>query len=123
MLETDQLLEVTMGHLLRIGVTVAATVVLIGGVLYLSQAGTGMPDYQHYHFGQTPYEHIGTVLAGVLRLDSKSIIQFGILLLIATPICRVMVGVVGFSLMKDRLYAAVSAIVLIILLLSSFARR
>jgi uncharacterized membrane protein len=123
MLETDQRLEVVMGHLLRIGVTVAATVVLIGGILYLSQAGIGVPEYQHYHFVPTPYEHIRTVLAGVLRLDSKSIIQFGILLLIATPICRVLLGVVGFSLMKDRLYAAVSALVLIVLLLSSFARK
>jgi uncharacterized membrane protein len=123
MLETDQRLEVVMGHLLRIGVTVAATVVLIGGVLYLSQTGIGVPEYQHYHFVLTPYEHIGTILAGVLRLDSKSIIQFGILLLIATPICRVLLGVVGFSFMKDRLYASVSAIVLIVLLLSSFAKK
>ncbi len=123
MLETDQLLEVAMGRMLRIGVTVAAAIVLIGGVLYLSQAGIAMPEYQHYHFVSTPYEHISTILAGVLRLDSKSIIQFGILLLIATPMCRVLLGLVGFSIMKDRLFAAVSAVVLIVLLLSSFARR
>jgi uncharacterized membrane protein len=38
--------------------------------------------------------------------------------LIATPIGRVLFGVVGFALLKDRLYTAVSAIVLTILLLS-----
>jgi uncharacterized membrane protein len=123
MSEKDQRLEVAMGHMLRIGVTVAALVVLAGGILYLAQAGGAMPDYQHFHGAPAAYEHVGAVIAGVLHLDSKSLIELGILLLIATPVCRVLFGVVGFALLKDRLYAAVSAVVLIVLLLSFFTRR
>jgi uncharacterized membrane protein len=122
--EKDQRLEVSMGHMLRIGVTVAALVVLAGGILYLSKAGGGaMPDYQHFHGAPAAYEHVGAIIVGVLHFDSKSLIEFGILLLIATPVCRVLFGVVGFALLKDRLYAAVSTIVLIVLLLSFFTRR
>jgi uncharacterized membrane protein len=51
------------------------------------------------------------------------VIAFGILLLIATPGCRVLFGVVGFSILRDRFYAAVSVIVLVILVLSFGTRR
>jgi uncharacterized membrane protein len=119
----DQRLEIAMGLMLRVGVTVAALVVLAGGVLYLSQSSRPIPDYSHFHGAPAAYEHVTAILAGALRIESKSLIQFGILLLIATPISRVLFGVVGFTVMKDRLYAAVSAIVLIVLLLSFFTRR
>jgi uncharacterized membrane protein len=119
----DQRLEIAMGRMLRVGVTVAALVVLAGGVLYLSQSSSPIPDYSHFHGAPAAYEHITAIFAGALRIESKSLIQFGILLLIGTPISRVLSGVVGFAFMKDRLYAAVSAIVLIVLLLSFFTRR
>jgi uncharacterized membrane protein len=47
----------------------------------------------------------------------------GILLLIATPICRVVFGVAGFAAMRDRVYTAVSVVVLVILLYSFVSRR
>ena len=119
----DQRLEIAMGNMLRIGVTVAALVVLAGGILYLAQSGGPPPDYTHFHGAPAGSEHISGILAGVLKLDSKSLIESGILLLIATPIGRVLMGVVGFSLMKDRFYAAISAVVLAILLLSFVTKR
>jgi uncharacterized membrane protein len=123
MQSADQRLEIAMGNMLRIGVTVAALVVLAGGILYLSRSGGPPPDYTHFHCAPAASEHIAGIFAGVRKLDSESLIEFGILLLIATPIARVLMGVVGFSLMKDRFYAAVSAVVLAILLLSFFTRK
>lgn len=123
MQQTDQRLEIAMGYMLRIGVTVAALVVLAGGVLYLAQFQAAPPDYRHFHAAPAANEHIGSILAGVGRFDSKSVIEFGILLLIATPICRVLFGVVGFALLKDRFYAVVSTIVFAILVSSFFARH
>ena len=119
----DQRLETAMGRMLQIGVTVAAIVVLDGGVLYLKQFTGPMPDYQRFHGAPTAYESVHGILDGLGSLDSQSLIAFGILLLIATPICRVIFGVVGFSLLRDRFYAAVSVTVLIILMLSLFSRR
>jgi uncharacterized membrane protein len=121
--DKDQNLEIAMGHMLRIGVTVAALVVLAGGVLYLAHSGGPLPDYQHFHGAPTAYEHIASILSGTFRFDSGSLIEFGILLLIATPVCRVIFGVVGFSLEKDWLYAAISAVVLAVLLFSFFSRK
>jgi uncharacterized membrane protein len=123
MADDDQRLEIAMGHMLRIGVTVAALVVLAGGVLYLWQYRGPIPDYAHFHGAAGAYEHVGAIVTGTMRLDSVSLIELGLLLLIATPIGRVLFGVVGFALLKDRLYAVVSAVVLAILVFSFVAKR
>lgn len=47
--------------------------------------------------------------------DPAALIQLGVLLLIATPVARVVFAVVGFALERDRLYVAVSVAVLAIL--------
>lgn len=120
---SDRRLEIAMGQMLRIGVTVAALVVLAGGVLYLAQYHGTIPDYRHFHGAGAAYESVGAIIAGVMYLESRSLIELGLLLLIATPIGRVVFGVVGFAMQKDWLYTAVSAIVLGVLLFSFFAKR
>lgn len=123
MATNEHQLEIAMGRMLQVGVTVAALVVLAGGILRLVHSPAPKPDYSHFHGAPAGYEHIGSIAAGAFHLDGSSMVEFGILLLIATPICRVLFGVVGFAIMKDKLYTAVSAIVLTILLLSFFVRR
>ena len=51
-------------------------------------------------------------------LHSAGIIQLGLLLLIATPVMRVVLAVVGFALERDHLYTIVSLIVLAVLMYS-----
>ena len=120
---SDHRLEIAMGQMLRIGVTVAALVVFVGGVLYLWQNHGAVPDYRHFHGAAPEYTHVTAILSGAMHLDSRSLIEFGLLLLIATPIGRVVFGVVGFAKMKDWLYAVVSAMVLAVLLFSFFWKR
>jgi uncharacterized membrane protein len=119
---TDNRLELAMGQLLRAGVTMAAAVVLIGGILYLRSAPAGTPDYTQFH-GAPAFESVHAIVAGALRFNPQSIIALGILLLIATPICRVLMGAIGFLAERDRLYAAISTVVLAILLISFFTAR
>ncbi len=119
----DQRLEMAMGRMLQIGVTIAALVVLAGGVLSLVQAPHTLPDYQHFHGAPPARVHLDSLGTAAFYRNGSAVIEFGILLLIATPVCRVLFGLVGFAWMKDRLYAAVSAVVLAILLFSLFARR
>ncbi len=116
-------LEMAMGRMLQIGVTVAALVVLAGGILYLLQSGGTKPDYQHFQGAPAAVATVSGIVTGTMHMDARSVIAFGILLLIATPICRVIFGVVGFAMLRDRFYTAVSAIVLAILLYSFFVRR
>jgi len=66
---------------------------------------------------------VSAIVTGALHLESKSLIEFGLLLLIATPIGRVVFGLVGFAMQKDWLYTAVSAVVLGVLLFSFFTKR
>jgi uncharacterized membrane protein len=49
--------------------------------------------------------------------------QLGLLVLLATPVVRVIAALVGFARERDRLYVAVSAIVLAILIASFAAVR
>jgi uncharacterized membrane protein len=46
------------------------------------------------------------------------LIQLGLLLLIATPIFRVALSIVGFAIERDHLYVGFTAVVLVILLYS-----
>lgn len=116
-------LEQAMGRMLQIGVTVAALVVLAGGVLYLLQSGGTRPDYAHFRGAPAAVTTVSGIVAGAVHMDARSVIGFGILLLIATPICRVIFGVVGFAMLRDRFYTVVSVVVLAILLYSFVARR
>jgi uncharacterized membrane protein len=116
-------LEVAMGRMLQVGVTIAALVVLLGGVLYLQQFGGSKPDYHQFHGAPAALDTVHGIVGGAGHLDARSIIEFGILLLIATPVCRVIFGVVGFAVLRDWFYTLVSAVVLAILLYSFVAKR
>ena len=48
----------------------------------------------------------------------QAVVALGLLLLIATPILRVAVSLVGFALQRERTYTVVSAAVLVVLLVS-----
>jgi len=117
---TDKEMEIEIGQMLRIGVSLSALVVFAGGILYLRSA-TGAPDYAHFHATAEHLRTIAGVLHGVARFDAASMIQLGILLLIATPVVRVILCVVGFARQRDRLYVGVSALVLAILTYSLLA--
>jgi len=49
---------------------------------------------------------------------APSIIQLGVLLLIATPVARVFISVIGFARERDWMYVACSLIVLALLCFS-----
>jgi len=119
----DQRLEAAIGRMLRIGVTLAALVVLSGGALYLLQAHAPVPDYTHFRSSPEEARSIGGTFAGVAKGSPVSIIQLGILLLIATPVVRVALALAGFLVERDWLYTAVGTIVLAILLFSLIHSR
>jgi uncharacterized membrane protein len=121
--DPDQRLETAMGRMLQTGVTIAALVVLAGGILYLKESAGPRPDYHAFHGAPANLITLHGIFSGLAQLDPPSLIAFGILLLIATPVCRVVFGVVGFALLKDKFYAAVSALVLAILLYSFVFRQ
>jgi uncharacterized membrane protein len=117
--EADLKMELAISRILRAGVSVAAVVVFIGGILYVLQAHGRAPDYVHFHGIAGPADRIPPLLVAH-HLDSRNIIRLGILLLIATPIMRVGFCIYGFAVQKDKIYVVVSSIVLSVLLYSFF---
>jgi uncharacterized membrane protein len=117
--EADLRMEMSISRMLRAGVSVAAIVVLVGWVLYLARAHGVLPDYRDFHGISGPADRIAPILVDH-RLDSRSIIRLGVLILIATPIMRVAFCVFSFAAQKDKLYVVVSGIVLTVLLYSFF---
>jgi uncharacterized membrane protein len=59
----------------------------------------------------------------VLAFDSRSIIQFGLLMLIVTPILRVAFTWVAFVVQRDRVYIVITTIVLVLLLYGLLSGR
>jgi len=110
--------EGIVGNLLRVGVIVAAVVVLSGGVLYLFRYGSSLPQYQVFQGEPADLRSISGIVMDALALRRRGVIQFGLLLLIATPVARVAFSVVAFALEHDRTYVIVTLIVLALLLYS-----
>lgn len=114
----DRRLELIIGNLLRIGVLLAAGVVTVGGLAYLVQHTDGRADYRHFVAAPASTTTVSGIVRSAAAFHSEGIIQLGLLLLIATPVARVVLAMSGFALERDWLYAAVSLIVLAVLVAS-----
>ncbi len=117
---SDYDIESVMGTLLITGVVISGTLILFGGVYYLLQSGFSIPNFHTFSGEPSGLRSIKQIFNGFIHFDSLSIIQTGILLLIATPVSRVVFSVIGFLFEKDYLYVIISLIVLGILIYSIF---
>lgn len=111
-------MQTLIGNLLRIGVMTAATIVLLGGILYLCQSGCHLPDLHAFVGESARLTSIPAIFGQALAGHGRAIIQAGLLLLILTPIARVILSVFVFALERDRLYVIITLIVLMLLLYS-----
>lgn len=111
----DQRIELIIGHLLRAGVLLSASVVILGGVVFLARHGRTAADYGVFHGEQSPLCSIAGILHGTIHFSGRAIIQLGLLLLIATPIARVIFSAVAFLRERDYLYVTFTLFVLAVL--------
>jgi uncharacterized membrane protein len=116
----DKRLEILIAYTLRIGVVTAAVIVLIGGILYLVENASAGPHYQTFHASSKSSDNLSGIIQNIRELNSSGIIQLGLLVLIATPIVRVIFSVAAFALERDILYVVATLIVLAVLLYSLF---
>ena len=113
---SDHAVEQLVGRLLQIGVAVSAIVVIIGGILLLAHHGAEVPDYSTFRGEPEAIRTLYGIVHGLMAVDARSIIQFGLLLLIATPILRVAFTWIAFLLQRDWVYVAITTVVLVLLL-------
>jgi uncharacterized membrane protein len=123
----DQRLEVAIANLLRIGVFLAAALVLAGGVMAMRHSGIPAPDYSRFrppgHPQNTALVSLSFIFGELRHGSSTGIIGLGLLVLIATPIARVLFALAGFARERDRLYTVISFVVLAILVFSLLRGR
>lgn len=112
------------GNTLRRGVTLACVLAAVGGIYYLaSHGGDPVPDYRNFDAAtaaaQTDYTTLGGIVRGVAAFNAYSCIQLGVAVLILTPIVRVLFSFLDFALERDWLYAAITAVVLAVIVANS----
>jgi uncharacterized membrane protein len=117
----DKDMQAVIGWVLRAGVFISMSIVFLGGVLYLYRHGHTTADYHEFK-GIPDFIHsVPGVINGILTFRGRAIIQAGIILLIATPVIRVVFSAIGFILEKDYLYTGITLIVLFIIIISALS--
>ncbi len=117
----DRQLDEFIGGLLRVGVLASAVLVLIGAVVVLGQEG-GAPFAAHRAMTGVPatLRSVAGVLADAIAGNGRAIVQLGVLVLVGTPIARVVLSVFAFAVQRDRVYVCVTLVVLGVLGFSLF---
>jgi len=116
----DQRMENIIAQLLRAGVMLAALVVIAGAVLYLGAHPRAGVSYRTFHGQQPELRTVHGIVHSAFSGQAQGIMQLGLLLLIATPIVRVVFSVFAFAIERDRMYVAFTLVVLSVLLYSLF---
>ncbi len=119
---TDERLEGTIATLLRAGVILSAMIVLGGGICYLIRHGHESVSYRTFHSEPMIYRTISGVVRASFHGDWAALIQLGLLLLIATPVARVVLSLVAFAMEPDRIYIWITLAVLLILVYALFGK-
>ncbi len=112
-------MELWISHVLRVGVLVAAFIVVVGGAIFLiGGPASGDPTSLHQLLNNDYANRtsIGSILHGVAGGNGTAIVDLGLLVLILTPVLRVAMTVLLFLLQKDWVFVLVTTIVLAILL-------
>ena len=116
----EQKLENLIAHLLRAGVLVAALVVIGGAAFYLGTHPGSRVDYHAFRGEPEELKTVHGIVQCAFSGQARCIMQLGLLLLIATPVARVIFSAIAFSMEGDRMYVLFTLIVLAVLLYSLF---
>jgi uncharacterized membrane protein len=113
-------MQLLIGTALRVGVTTACLIAFVSGAYYLlSHGGEPVPDYTVFHKEPQSYTTISGILMGMLHFEAKNWIQLAVLVLMLTPIVRILLSLIDFARERDWLYVAITAIVFLVILANS----
>jgi uncharacterized membrane protein len=107
--------ERVIAWVLRYGSLISTLIMALGvGLMLVRGPAVSLPTYHRIR--------LSLLFPGLIRFDPAALTEFGILLLLFTPVFRILVAVVTFALERDTKYVLISIGVLAVVLLSiSFA--
>lgn len=115
-------MQLRIGQVLRYGLWLSVIVVLLGGLLYLSQNGHQLISYQHFQMEPKVPGSILNMLHVTPHFSAVGVIQLGLFLLVLTQILRVIMIAWLFFQEKDVIFTGISLFILGILSYSLFWR-
>jgi uncharacterized membrane protein len=117
------------GNVLRFGVIISAAIIIFGLALLIASTGStdvgssnipGSPLF--YNTNLIPHGNFSVSFAGLVNglegLQPFAVIELGAIVLIATPVSRVLISIFLFAAHRDRLYVQITVVVLALLLFS-----
>lgn len=117
--------EIIISNLLRAGVTISILTIMVGMVLTFSHH----PEYRSSQDslrkllrpGATEFPtSISEVASGLAGFQGRAVVVLGVLLLIVTPILRVLASALAFAYEKDWRFVMITLVVLLFLAISFF---
>lgn len=107
-------------YILRIGVFTSAAIIILGGILFAFQHPDAVFSFKSFAGEPERLRKVDIIIREAIRLRSRSVIQLGILILIATPVLRVIFSFIEFLIHKDWTFVIITAIVFTTLFYSLF---
>ena len=98
----------------------ACCIAVLGGAYYLICHGSEpVPDYYKFHGEPSSLTSLSGIFGGLLHLKAANWIQLGVLVLMLTPITRIILSLFDFAHQRDWLYVAITTIVFLVIFLNS----
>ena len=121
-LRDPETMNVVIGRVLRYGVILSGAIILLGTIGLAASSGLSDTAGVLAYNESIPHDNLdvspGAILHGLVAFSPFAWIELGVIVLIATPVVRVMISVFLFAAERDRLYVLITAVVLVLLLFS-----
>jgi len=105
-------MEKLIGLLLLVGVLASATMVLVGGTIFLWRHGSSPLDYRVFRGEPPDLKTFAGLWRDALHGSGRGIIQFGLMLLVGLQVVRVALTGMLFLVSRDKTFVVITLLVL-----------
>jgi uncharacterized membrane protein len=116
----NEMLYKISSHIFLSGIYIASLFCIFGATIFLLKEGLEPINYHNFQNGQGQFTSLVQPFTLMKNSHPIGFIEFGILILIFTPLFRVFTSIFIFVSMLDFMYAIISSIVFFIILIAIF---
>ncbi|MFK4936141.1 DUF1634 domain-containing protein [Lactococcus garvieae] len=111
--EKEKLLEIELriGKILRAGVFISSSIIIIGLIMFVFTGHSGYPG-TNYPRG------LAEIAEGLVAFKAFAWLMTGLFLLILTPVLRVVASIFAFAKEGDKMYVIITMMVLAVLVIA-----